>query len=321
MTKQDAQRAFRNAVGTFATGVTIATTKAEDGGPVGVTASSFNSVSLDPPLVLWSLARNSLSHDAFLGSGHFAVHVLTAAQEDLSNRFARSGADKFDGIGWSEGVRGSPVLDEYAALFQCVTRYRYDGGDHVILVGEVIEYEANDAAPLLFHGGRYAERRARLSAAGTSVDLDEGRFTDDFLSYLIARAHYQLSFPTRRHLEQSGVSHEDYLVLAALSMEAPLSDRDLSQIVRHTGFLPSFDHLDNMARRGLLIQIDNAFDMAERGRELFIETLADGKAFEEDLSSHLSAGEIFEAKRVLKKIIDLTGSGIPLGWRDEDARL
>ena len=84
-------RAFRDALGTFATGVTIVTTLDSAGDPVGVTASSFNSVSLDPPLILWSLAKDSLSHDAFCGSGHFAIHVLAASQEALSNRFARRG--------------------------------------------------------------------------------------------------------------------------------------------------------------------------------------------------------------------------------------
>ena len=159
-------RAFREALGSFATGVTIATTRDADGAPVGVTASSFNSVSLDPPLVLWSLARDSRSHDAFATSGHFAVHVLAAGQEALSDRFARSGADKFAGTDWREGALGSPLFAEYAALFQCRTRHQYEGGDHAIFVGEVVAHEAREAAPLLFHAGRYAERRPRAARSG-----------------------------------------------------------------------------------------------------------------------------------------------------------
>lgn len=152
----DKQRAFRNALGAFATGVTIATTLDADGQPVGVTASSFNSVSLDPPLVLWSVAKANMSCAAFCESGHFAVHILAAEQVALSNRFARSGSDKFTGLEWQSGATGSPILPDYAALFQCRTRHQYDGGDHIIMVGEVVDFRVQDRAPLLFHAGRYA---------------------------------------------------------------------------------------------------------------------------------------------------------------------
>ncbi|GMN14080.1 hypothetical protein MTsPCn7_18570 [Altererythrobacter sp. MTPC7] len=156
--------AFREALGSFATGVTIATTLDAEGQPVGVTASSFNSVSLAPPLVLWSLAKDSQSRAAFDESGHFAIHVLAASQEELSNRFARRGADKFSGVPWTPGRLGSPVFAEHAALFECTTRHLYDGGDHVIMVGEVVDFEARDEAPLLFHGGRYADHRPRAGS-------------------------------------------------------------------------------------------------------------------------------------------------------------
>ncbi len=167
------QLAFREALGSFATGVTIATTLDDQDRPVGVTASSFNSVSLDPPLVLWSLAKNSQSRDAFCDSGHFAVHVLAASQEALSNRFARTGADKFGGVEWSAGKLGSPVFTEHAALFECATRHQYDGGDHIIMVGEVVDFEARDEAPLLFHGGRYADHRPRDGGDATASTEDQ----------------------------------------------------------------------------------------------------------------------------------------------------
>ena len=153
--------AFRKALGNFATGVTIVTSNDTAGEPVGVTASSFNSVSLDPPLVLWSLAKASLSLTAFIESGHFAIHILTAAQEKLSDRFATTGADKFGDLAWDEGQLGSPILRDHAAVFECATRHQYDGGDHIIMVGEVVAFEARDEAPLLFHGGQYAERTTR----------------------------------------------------------------------------------------------------------------------------------------------------------------
>lgn len=164
------QREFRDALGSFATGVTIATTLAGDGEPVGVTASSFNSVSLDPPLVLWSLAKNSLSREAFSSSGHFAVHVLAASQRELSDRFARSGSDKFEGVEWLRGALGSPVFPEFAARFECRTRHEYEGGDHIILVGEVVEFEARPVAPLLFLAGRYARH---LPDSGPTAETED----------------------------------------------------------------------------------------------------------------------------------------------------
>ena len=165
----DTTRAFRDALGSFATGVTIATTLDAERRPVGVTASSFNSVSLDPPLVLWSLSKGALSRAAFAHSGHFAIHVLAAGQQDLSDRFARSGADKFADIAWAEGTLGSPLFDDCAARFECRTRHEYEGGDHIILVGEVVRFEARDVAPLLFHAGGYARRRARTDAGSQEV--------------------------------------------------------------------------------------------------------------------------------------------------------
>lgn len=317
-TAQDVQKQFRNALGSFATGVTIATTKDSEGHPVGVTASSFNSVSLDPPLVLWSLAKSSLSREAFCESGHFAVHVLAASQEDLSNRFARSGEDKFSGIEWREGKLGSPVFDQHAALFQCRTKHQYEGGDHIILVGEVIDFEAREEAPLLFHAGSYAERRPRPAGNhGESVDTEHGRFSDDFLFYLISRAHFQTSRPTRERLAQLGSSMEEYLTLAVLSMEAPLGQDSLGTRLAHTGHAPSRRLLDFMVRKKLLTEGDDGFDMADAGRALFVETLAFGKALEADLANQFTPGELAETKRVLRRIVELSGADVPIDWREE----
>lgn len=308
---------FRRALGAFATGVTIATTKDADNQPVGVTASSFNSVSVDPPLVLWSLAKTSFSHDAFCSSGHFAVHVLSAAQEDLSNRFARSGDDKFSGMEWQDGLLGSPVFAEHAALFECKTRHQYEGGDHVIFVGEVMSFEARDEAPLLFHGGSYAERRPRpKTKALESVNTENGEFSDDFLFYLISRAHFQTSRPTREKLNELGSSMEEYLTLAVLSMEAPLTHAEIGQRLAHTGHAPSPRLLDRMTRNNLLRMSKEAFEVAEGGRKLFIETLAFGKAMEADLADHFTAAELSETKRILRRIVELTGKDVPIGWRE-----
>ena len=146
---------LRSTLSSFVTGVTIVTTRGADGAPVGVTANSFNSVSLDPPMVLWSLAKSARCRAAFSASRTWAVHVLSAAQQDLSARFATRIADKFEGLELQEGLGGVPLLSGCVARLQCRTAAEYEGGDHIILLGEVIEFDRTDAMPLLFHGGGY----------------------------------------------------------------------------------------------------------------------------------------------------------------------
>lgn len=148
---------FRNALGRFATGVTVVTTVDEAGCRFGVTANSYNSVSLDPPLVLWSLANSSRSMAAFAGCEVFAVHILGAHQEDLAMRFASRGEDKFAELNTREGFGGVPLFDDCVAHFECVTQNRFEGGDHQIFLGRVVNFEAGDREPLLFHRGRFAK--------------------------------------------------------------------------------------------------------------------------------------------------------------------
>ena len=147
---------FRSALGMFATGVTIVTATTAEGQPIGLTANSFNSVSLDPPLVLWSLARAAASLPAFSTGSHYAINILAADQKLLAEKFAIKGADRWGGVEYTRGTGNAPVLVGAAATFECFNRSRYEEGDHVIFVGEVerVGYRPG-AAPLLFHGGRF----------------------------------------------------------------------------------------------------------------------------------------------------------------------
>lgn len=150
---------FRSALGMFATGVTIVTARAADGKLVGLTANSFNSVSISPPLVLWSLARSAGSMAAFSTGSHYAINILGADQQDLAKQFAAKGPDRFAGVQFLPGAGGAPLIQGAAATFECFNRSRYEEGDHVIFVGEVerCSYQQG-ASPLLFHGGKfYAE--------------------------------------------------------------------------------------------------------------------------------------------------------------------
>lgn len=147
---------FRAALGQFATGVTIVTARAPGGECIGLTANSFNSVSLTPPLVLWSLAQRSGAMAAFTRGSHYAINILGADQRELAERFASKHVDRFAGVAWCEGASGAPLLDGAAAVFECFNRSQYAEGDHVIFVGEVERCAMRPgAAPLIFQGGRY----------------------------------------------------------------------------------------------------------------------------------------------------------------------
>jgi flavin reductase (DIM6/NTAB) family NADH-FMN oxidoreductase RutF len=147
---------FRAALGMFATGVTIVTARGADGEPVGLTANSFNSVSLSPPLVLWSLSRSAGSMPAFERGSHYAINILTAEQHTLAARFASKAVDRFKDLAFREGAGGAPIIEGAAAVFECFNRSRYEEGDHVIFVGEVEHCQRRDGAqPLIYHGGRY----------------------------------------------------------------------------------------------------------------------------------------------------------------------
>lgn len=149
-------RALRHAFGCFPTGVTIVTARRESGEPFGLTANSFSSVSLEPPLVLWSLARRSPNLEAFARASHFAINVLAADQTALSDRFARPHPDKFDGFAWTEGVGGVPLLAGAVAHIECRNSLRHPGGDHLIFLGEVERFSSDpDRTPLVFCRGRY----------------------------------------------------------------------------------------------------------------------------------------------------------------------
>lgn len=147
---------FRAALGRFATGVTIVTAQSPDGSLVGLTASSFNSVSLQPPLILWSLSRQSSVMPVCQSVSHYAINVLSAQQKELAIRFASKGVDRWAGVPYAEGAHGSPLLEGAIATFECFNRSRYEEGDHIIFVGEVLHCQhRSELRPLLYHGGRF----------------------------------------------------------------------------------------------------------------------------------------------------------------------
>ncbi len=161
--KPEDSKDLRRAFGHFATGVTVVTTMGKDqtsgeDHPIAMTANSFSSVSLNPALVLWSIDKGSLSLSAFTDNDYFAIHILHSEQQEFSNRCATRNADKFGGVAWQKGIGDAPIFDDYSCRFQCQVEHRYEGGDHLIIVGRILDYdykEQQDKKPLLFFKGQY----------------------------------------------------------------------------------------------------------------------------------------------------------------------
>lgn len=153
---------LRRAFGLFATGVAVVTARDPDGAPLGMTINSLVSLSLSPALLLWSLAKRSRNHSAFLSASHFAIHVLEEGQHALCRQFAGLPEDRLRGVALEYGITGVPLLSRYLARFECRTCLHHDGGDHSIVIGRILDVRRNPGRPLLFFQGDTAflpERR------------------------------------------------------------------------------------------------------------------------------------------------------------------
>jgi len=148
---------YRQVLGHFATGVTVITA-VDSGEPVGMAANSFTSVSLDPPLVLFCAGTSSTTWPRIDAAGAYAVNILAGDQEEVSRKFAAKDGDRFEGVGWSTAVTGSPILDGALAYLDCTIEARHDAGDHVLVVGRVVDLAVpREGPPLLFFRGGYAD--------------------------------------------------------------------------------------------------------------------------------------------------------------------
>ena len=163
--------ALRRALGCFATGVTVVTARDAGGGPCGFTANSFTSVSLDPPLVLVCVGREVEGLEVYRECEGFAVNILADSQQALSEAFATDLPDRFAGVRWREGARGSPILDGCIASLECAAWRRIEAGDHLILIGRVLAFERSPGRPLAFCHGRYVS----LSGERADVERDDAR--------------------------------------------------------------------------------------------------------------------------------------------------
>jgi len=313
--------ALRKALGSFATGVTIITGRGRDGAAIGLTVNSFNSVSLNPPLVLWSLANSAMSLSEFTSSEHWAVHVLTAEQTELSARFARRGVDKFEGVQIEQGIGGVPLLPGCMARFQCRTVSLYEGGDHVIFIGEVLAFDSSDNAPLVFHGGRYAHatRRDPTEPKPRSAHL-AGSFSEDFLGYLLGRSHFRFFSQLRGHLDRAQLDDMEFYVLSTLTLRPRWGAAEIAE-----GMAGVLDERRQQALQALIRRRlarrdgpDDAYQLTDDGRELALSLIAAAKGVESQVLERLGSADAAVLKALLNRLLHVVdGPAAELLWASD----
>jgi len=299
--------AFRRALGNFATGITVVTAQSATGERIGLTVNSFNSVSLDPPLVLWSLDKRSADSMAVIRSaGHFAINVLAADQLDLSNQFARPQRDKFTDVEFSEGIGHLPLLDNSAACFQCKLHREIEAGDHWILLGQVLAFDDFGRAPLLYHQGAYSlvMPHPRVTQRPESTPEDEmlqGRLANNLL-YLMLQAvnAYQSAYLPKQQSLGLSVSEARLLILLssrpgadpnALALDSALPGSEIREA------------LDNLKLSGLVCDAGPGFCLTEQGRKRAREYWALSEQEQSKVFADFSGEQIEQFKEILNRVI------------------
>lgn len=296
-------RAFRRCLGQFATGVTVITA-AHDGRRAGVTANSFASLSLDPPLVLWSIGRSSRAFQVFATTPRFAVNILAAEQIDVSQRFASAETDKFAGIAWRPGENGAPVLDGVAAQLECTTEAVHQGGDHVLLIGRVTRFARFDRNVLVFAQGRYSlaedhpDLRSRDDRPASSPAEGPG------FGSLLFKAHLCASrgFDARRR--EAGLTLPQARILYVLSEGGPLSAEMLVQRSDLTAAVIA-DSVAELTERGEVARLaDGRLALTPSGHELRTRMRQEIASYEAAQLEAIAPDELATARAVLARYVE-----------------
>lgn len=299
-------RAFRRALGNFATGVTVMTAVDHDGRKVGVTANSFNSVSLDPPLILWSIDKRSTSHSVFAEATHFAVNVLAADQIDLSNNFARPKEDRFSEIEFEQGEGGAPVFAGCSARFHCKKYQQVDGGDHWIMIGRVVSFDDFGRSPLLYHQGAYSmvlphTRMTKRDEGQPPSSHFQGRLASN-LYYLMTQAlrAYQASYQPRQL--STGLRTSEARMLMVLENDAGLNMVDLQREVA----MPAREieeAIGNLTLKRLVCEEDGHVRLTPKGVDETEALWSIAREHQEKVFSQFSEEQLEMFKTVLKAVI------------------
>lgn len=293
---------FRRALGKFPTGVTVITTRDAEGNPIGMTASSFNTLSIEPALVLWSIDKGAWSLEAFTRGKSFAINVLRNDQIEISNRFARRGEDKFADIHTRDDQHGSPLLHGTAAWFGCKTWNVYEGGDHFIIVGEVTDYSYEENVnSLVFHNGRYAVPETHPAVQAPTRPLEARGFLGDYLLFQLRQTLNAYASDFYPRLSHFGVTAEEWRVLTLLadgkSMEQEQICRYVSQPLKELMFTGEW-----LQDKGLASAVGSKIQLTVKGQNLAEQLLDMAIEHEQRILSVLNDTEQAMLKLMLKKI-------------------
>lgn len=298
-------RLFRRCLGLFGTGVAIITTR-HDGQSAGATVNSVASVSLDPPLVLWSIARTSRSFDIFQQAEGFVINILSKDQMELSRHFASSATDKFAGQATTAGWNGIPMLDGALAHIECRTEDSHDGGDHVIKIGRALNVRTFEGDPLMFVQGRYAVPADHPSArVRPEVPKDVGEINAsggaNSLISLIFRVHHLLSEKFDAHRAAEGVHLSVTRIMDALD-DTP--DMTMPAIARKTflGSRDTEDALAEMQEKNIVARNGDTYRLTESGSALRENVRRRWLQFQNEELSGLSLQQVEDTTNVLRHL-------------------
>lgn len=298
---------YRRALAQFPTGVTVVSTTDVDGSRVGLTASSFNSVSMLPPLILWSVARDTYCAGVFERTKCFVVNVLGKHQVEISNAFASPVAERFAGVDRRQARCGCPVIADTAAWFECRTWNRYDGGDHLIVVGEVRDFQYSDAVmPLVFSRGSYAVSVPQPPPDTHAVPaLPRDGFLSNYLLYQLHRLYGGYSaelYPLL--MTEFGVSPEEWRILTILTDVGSIDLESLARMVSQP-LQECRDCLRRLQRRGYLTATaDSTVRIDGPGAELTGQLIAFAKQHEQTVLRCLPADRQQPLSSGLKTLLD-----------------
>jgi flavin reductase (DIM6/NTAB) family NADH-FMN oxidoreductase RutF/DNA-binding MarR family transcriptional regulator len=293
---------FRRALGNFATGVTVVTAQDAEGNKVGVTANSFNSVSLDPPLVLWSLVKTSSSYDIFEKSEHFAVNILAADQIDLSNNFAKPSDDKFAGIEYGLGAGNSPILKNTTANFQCEKHQVIDGGDHWIMIGKVVAFEHVGRNPLLYVQGSYAGAipfTGSASSDHTIVPADTLKRLNNNAFYLMNKVLQKIQENYLPKQASIGLNTSEARLLLVLSDTQEVSLDELKELVT----IPATDVASGIERLTQTGLITPSFALTTKGQDMAARLWDIANKQQDDIFGAFSDEDYSQFKQLMQSVL------------------
>lgn len=297
---------FRRALGNFATGVTIVTAQNAQGEKVGVTANSFNSVSLDPPLILWSIDKKSSSFSVFEEATHFAVNILSGTQIELSNKFSRRNIDKFADTNFQLGAGRAPILENCSAVFECQRYQVIEGGDHWIIIGKVVRFHDHGRSPLLYHQGAYSAVLPHPSLnmkSETAEGVFPGRLYDN-MYYLLTQAvrAYQNDYQPKQLA--SGFRTSEARLLLVLESKTASSKCDLQREVAMP--IREIEEATKiLSEKGLLIDNGQHYELTEQGNACAHMLYKIAESHQEEVFAKYTVDERKLFKNMLKDLIGI----------------